>query len=391
MTFKYQLILLGDKNKFSEELIKGFMHHVYELGLQVDSVIIIDEHNFEIEYKPNCPAFCVYFGREDGYFKNTGFLERLLTDATFVAPVVNNLKVFRKSTPALVHNINGFQLESAYDLEPLLGCIFEGLGLLRLSRRLFISYKRDESSKVAVQLFEQFEDAGFDVFLDTHSIRPGEPFQEELWHRMADTDVIVLLNSPEFLKSPWTTLELAQANTMSIGIFQLIWPDQDVPLNAKISIPFKLADSSFGNDIFKNEEFFLSAAAIKNIISEVESLRVRSLAARQDNLTSEFISAAKNAGAKAYLQPQKFIIFEKESGEEIIFVPTVGVPQAFTYNRSVELVSKIKSPKVVKLYLLYNHLNIRQNWLNHLSWLDDYLPIKTLKITDVASWIKKNI
>lgn len=391
MTFKYQLIILGNKNKFTHKLIKMFRHHVSELGLEEDTIAIIDELNFEIEYEPNCPAFCIYFGNEMGDFTNIDFLKTLIEDATLVAPVVSNIKLFAKSTPLLVHNINGFQLQSLSDLEPLVSCIMEGMGLLRLSRRLFISYKREESSKVAIQLFEEFEKAGFDVFLDTHSIRPTEPFQEELWHRMADSDVVVLLNSPKFLQSPWTTLELAQANTMSIGIFQLLWPRQDTPIDAKISVPFKLTDDNFGNDFFKGQEFFLSSDTIKNIVSGIESLRARSLAARQDNITSEFISAAANAGANASLQPQKFIVYRKKSGEEIIFIPTVGVPQAFTYNRSEELISKIKSKTVTKVYILYNHLNIRENWLNHLSWLDNYLPIQTLKIIDAASWIQKNL
>ena len=52
-------------------------------------------------------------------------------------------------------------------------------------------------------MYEALESHHFDVFLDTHSIEKGEPFQEELWHRMTDCDVILLLNTPDFLESHW--------------------------------------------------------------------------------------------------------------------------------------------------------------------------------------------
>jgi hypothetical protein len=99
-----------------------------------------------------------------------------------------------------LRGINGMELKADDpQLERLAGVLLEGLGLVRKSRRLFISYKRSETQGVAIQLYEALDHGGFGVFLDTLSIRPGEPFQEVLWHRLADTDVIVLLDSPGFL------------------------------------------------------------------------------------------------------------------------------------------------------------------------------------------------
>lgn len=259
---------------------------------------------------------------------------------------------------------------------------------MRLSRRLFISYKRDESSTVAIQLFEQLEKNGFDVFLDTHSIRPGEPFQEELWHRMADTDVVVLLNTPGFLNSNWTTQELAKANSMSIGILQLIWPSHKLERDAELSIPIQLSDSNFGNNNFKEPMSYLNSNAISDIISQVESLRARSLASRQDNIITEFIASSNRVGKKADLQSEKFITIKRTDGKEVVIIPTVGVPQAFTYNQSEELVARIKFQNTVEAYLLFDHRNIREKWIKHLDWLDNYLPVKTIKIVKAEEWLK---
>ncbi len=379
MITKYQLILMGDKNILIKDILDTLFRHIVELGLNKESILVIDESNFHTEYKRNAPTFCLYFGNTVGDFKNLDLLDLLLNNANLVLPVVADLNEFVKSIPESLKNINGFELPSFNEVEKLVACILEGLSLLRLSRRLFISYKRDESTDVAIQLFEQLEKNGFDVFLDTHSIKPGEPFQEELWHRMADTDVVVLLNTPGFLKSYWTTEELAKANSMSIGILQLIWPNHKLEREAELSIPYQLIDSDFKESKLKTE-------TIKLVVARIESLRARSLASRRDNIITEFISSARNK-IKTDLQPEKFIIVTSSNGKEHIVIPTVGVPQAFTYNQFEELVSRIKSNAAVDIYLLYDHRNIREKWLKHLNWLDSYLPIKSIKIVEVDQWL----
>ena len=379
MVTKYQVILIGDKNSLIGNILEALFRHVAELGLNKESILVLQDSNFYTEYKKNAPAFCLYFGNTIGEFKDLCILDSLLKDATLVLPVVTDLNEFGKSTPASLKNINGFELPSLNEVEKLVACILEGLSLLRLSRRLFISYKRDESSSVAIQLFEKLEKNGFDVFLDTHSIRPGEPFQEELWHRMADTDVVVLLNTPGFLKSNWTTEELAKANSMSIGILQLIWPGHTLEREAEISIPYQLKNSDFHENTLKDE-------TAKIVVAQIESLRARSLASRRDNIITEFISSSCGK-IKADLQSEKFITVTSSNGKKHIVIPTVGVPQAFTYNQSIELVSRIKSNVVVDIYLLYDHRNIREKWLKHLDWLDSYLPIKSIKTVDVEQWL----
>jgi hypothetical protein len=389
MITTYQIINIGSPNPFYKEVLDTFYHHIEELGLAKESILEIDEYNFKTEYKWNAPTFCLYFGSDSGDFKNIDLLDILIKDANLVLPIASDITKFKHQIPTQLENVNGFELASSNDIEKLVSCILEGLSLLRLSRRLFISYKRDESSTVAIQLFEQLEKNGFDVFLDTHSIRPGEPFQDELWHRMADTDLVVLLNTPGFLNSNWTTQELAKANSMSIGILQLIWPTHKLERDAELSIPFQLCESDFGNDIFKEQTSYLKPEIISKIVNQVESLRARSLASRQDNIITEFIASSNRVCKKADLQSEKFITIKRSDGKEIVIIPTVGVPQAFTYNQSEELVARIKSKDTVEAYLLFDHRNIREKWLKHLDWLDNYLPVKTIKIVNAEEWLRK--
>lgn len=391
MHTRYQLLILGSKNELIPEIKEVFIKHITELGLSQEFIVFIDETNFENDYIANAPAYCCYFGNQNSSFENIKEVEQLINDATLVLPIVDDIRNFDKCIPDSLRAINGFELSSSGKIEQLVSSILEGLSLLRLSRRLFISYKRDESSTVAIQLYEQLEKAGFDVFLDTHSIRPGEKFQDELWHRLADTDVVVLLNTPGFLRSNWTKEELAKASMMSIGILQLIWPTHTQERESQLSIPLQLQSSDFGNEKFSDSSSYLVDSTAARIVSEVESLRARSLAARQDNIVTEFASSAANLGVKISLQPEKFIIMQLHREKEVLIVPTVGVPQAFTYHQSEELVRRAKSENTKGIYLLYDHRSIREKWIEHLAWLDEYLHIKTIKITEVDKRIKELI
>lgn len=390
MRTRYQTILIGNENSFISQIRESLNQHIAELGILADSLLYIDQSNFS-EYKANAPAVCLYFGDNDGKFSDTDLLHTLTNDATLIIPLVDNLDNFKAAIPEQLHKINGYKLSGQNDIEPLVSVILEGLSLLRLSRRLFISYKRDESSRVAIQLFEQFEKSGFDVFLDTHSVRPGESFQDELWHRLADTDVVVLLNTPGFVNSHWTTQELAQANAMSVGILQLIWPGHNLELEAKLSIPYPLYQSDFGNEAYATPEAYLTKDTADQIVSEVESLRARSLASRQDNIVTEFLKGATRVGKEANLQPEKFILMNNSAGKELVFIPTVGVPQSFTYNQSEELIKQVKKRNAETIFILYDHINIREKWIKHLSWLDNYLPVKALKIEGIEQWLQQNI
>lgn len=389
LIYKYQLSFIGTPNPYWDKLKETFFKRIDELGILKDMVVILDESNFDTEYKPNAPLYCLYFWDPAGNYKNQDILTKLITDASLILPVADDLKRFSDTIPKELRTINGFELSSQEGVEPLVSIILEGLGLLRNTRRLFISYKRDESSKAAIQLFEQFEKNGFDVFLDTHSIRPGEPFQDELWHRLADTDIVVLLNTPGFLKSQWTKEELAKANAMMIGILQLIWPTHKQEREAEISIPIQLQEDDFGNSHFADANSYLTDATIKKVVEQAESLRARSLAARHDNIVSEFISAANKTGVPVNLHPEKIITATKKSGQNYVMIPTVGVPQALRYNQGEEVAKKISAIKDPEIYLLYDHINIRDKWLLHLDWLDKHLPIKTIKIFDAEQWLKR--
>lgn len=246
------------------------------------------------------PIVAVYFGLEADPPAAPAALLDLIEDACLVVPVVRSLANFSRFVPPELGGANGMELlveDGA--LEQISAVLLEGLNLYRKNRRLFISYRRIETRSIAVQLYELLDGQGFDVFLDSHSIRPGEPFQEVLWHRLADTDVIVVLDSPDFSNSKWTMEEVARANSTNIQALQLIWPDKTMLESSAFSKGFSLASSDFVNAQNQTGDgALLTQVCLLRISVEVESLRARALAARQAYLVQEFCDQAKRKGMR---------------------------------------------------------------------------------------------
>jgi hypothetical protein len=389
MASTYQLITLGFPHVLQNSIIETFLLRIEELGVPAELITLITRQNFDSHYKRNAPSICLYFGESQSPFPDLAILDQLQKDAVFILPVVPDLKLFTKSVPEPLVSINGTALNSPGQVDAIVNSILEGLSLLRQSRRLFISYRRVESRTMAIQLYEHLDACGFDVFLDTHSIRPGEPFQEELWHRLVDTDVVVLLNTPGFMESRWTAEELARASAMSIGVVQLIYPEHKPETMAALCFPFYLEGKHFAGQDYQKRDSFFTTGALQEIARQVEAVRARSLASRQDNIIQEFTSTARKVNLPMQLHPQKFITLTNSKGEEVAVIPTVGVPHGFTYNQTAELIKVIRESEATEALILYDHRNIREKWLHHLVWLDLYLPVKTIKITDIEDWMTK--
>lgn len=258
----------------------------------------------------------------------------------------------------------------------------EGFRLLRKTRKVFISYKRDESSAVALQLFGALEKSGFDVFLDTHSVRPADNFQDVLFHRMADCDIVIMLHTKKFFDSKWTKEEFEKANSMSIGIIQIVWPCIKINKEAELFIPHKLKTKDFCRMHLKNK---LKNKAINCIVSLAESIRARSLASRQTNIIREFLKEAKSNSIKYIIHPNNNIILKNETNScNKLVIPAIGIPQSDTYNYSREFLNN----NIKEIFILYDHRNIMEKWIEYLNWLNSHLPIKTIKISEVSEWIK---
>lgn len=388
MKYKYQLILLGNLGGSSNDIKDLFFEKVTELRLPKDAFLVITQANFIQDYKENQPAFCLYFGSPNGNFKNLPLVNKLIKDATPILPIFEDS--FSTEIPKGLGNYNGQKYDNTKDSK-IVNLALESFGKLRHARKVFISYKREDSTSVAIQLYEAMEQNNFDVFLDTHSLKQGELFQEELWHRMTDCDVIVMLNTPDFMTSRWCKEELAEASAKQIGILQLVWPNHKLEDISHICEPIQFQKNDFVNNKYSSKNLSkLKGSIIKKIVDEAESLRARNLAARQDNLITEFTNIANKHGKSINLQPERFLTEDLGGNKRRIFIPTVGIPQSIDCNQSDELWHEINEFDIESIHLIFDDIRIREKWLNHLDWLNKYLKVKTLKKQNFDTWLQKN-
>ena len=320
-------------------------------------------------------------------------LGHLLTDGSLIIPVVKDTTSVERLVPPQIAHLNGISVaDCGNNFERLATRILEGFGLLRERRRLFISYRRFETSGVAAQLYEALDASGFDVFLDNHGVlRPGEPFQDILWHRLADTDVALLLDSPDFLSSRWTEEELARANAANIQILQLLWPGQTEAAAAAFSTFHPLEPQDFEGTETLGPAARLQDASIAAVVDAVEGLRARAIGARHAFLVREFLLEAQNAGLSVHSSADGALIVSAPSGQRVLIQPTIGVPDAERYEVLEGLLQR--ETRLGRTYflppiLLYDQTGIRQRWLDHLNWLNGNLAcVRSMGLADAKGWL----
>lgn len=386
MKYKYQLILLGENEELFKRLKIALINKFDELKLIQDLLKVISKDNIE-EYTGAEPAYVIYSGHKDNLdVKTSNILKDQKLDGNVILPIY--LKSFSDEIPEILSNQNGLMFDE--NLSKICNLILEGFELLRNERKIFISYKRNESSNIAIQLYEILERNNFDVFLDTHSVDKGAEFQEELWHRMTDCDVILMLNTEGFLKSEWCNQELEKAHLKRIGIVHLIWPDCDFERFAQLAYSMNLKNSDFDKPIFSDlTKGRLKQNTVTTVVTLVESARARNLAARQDALITEFTQAARNNKVEVNLQYSRYITQDIYKGKRIVYIPTIGIPQSINCQKSQKLITKIESDEIESIHLIYDEMSIRDYWLEHLDWLNNYLEIQTIKKQTFNHWFSK--
>lgn len=393
MKHYYQLIFLGAIDHHLLPKVKDvFFEKIDELEIDRAFFKILDRYNFE-EYTDANPAFCIYMGqRTDTSFLDEVIVNKLVKDATLLLPLIDeDLSEFNNLVPKSIQKYNGLSLLGlSIDLaiEKVVNNALEAFNLLKSKRRAFVSYKRSDSTGVAIQLYEYLEQHNFDVFLDSHSIRKSESFQDELLQRMIDSDVVVLLSTENYLESEWTQKELSEANLASIGLVQIVWPEYTVIQGAQLSEVLKLEASDFIDNVFNDKNARLKDGSLIKIVQFTEALRARTLASRQDKLISTFMHYAEKSKVTATLSSHKFIELDR-NGKKSIVVPAIGIPKALNCEESEALIQKIYEEKesLGEIFILYDEIHIRDIWLRHLNWLNKHLPVKTKEIGKVSEWL----
>lgn len=383
--FPYQIGLLGGYHQHEKQLQETIGRRFRDLGYTEDDFSVLRGDEL-LGRERRAPLAVIYFGHAKANEEDSQALVDVLKDSAVVLPVVEDIASFSVNVPIQLRHINGVQIDpDDPKFERDVGTIIENFRLLRKDRRLFISYKRDDSRRIALQLYEALDARGFDVFLDTHGVPPGADFQAVLWHRLADSDVVVLLDTPNFFESRWAREELTRANATSIQVLHLLWPGRSPPAEAALSSFLALEEEDFCESNFGGDGVLLDNV-VKRIFVEVEALRARALASRHRYLVDAFCDEARRLGVEVDVQPSRHIVFRGTENEGFV-MPLVGVPSARRLHEVYDALFKEESTKVV--WALFDNRGLLSSTIDHLSWLNISLPLKAVSVYDVAKALGK--
>ncbi len=144
--------------------------------------------------------------------------------------------------------------------------------------KVFISYSRVDIA-FADRLFTLFGERGLEPYLDREDIAPGEPWQSRLGNLIAGADAIVLIVSPDSIRSPVVTWEVNEAERLNKRLLPIVLrevPGEAVPERVRrLNYIFFTSETAFAPSFEK-----LVQAILVDIAWVRESTRLLGLARR---------------------------------------------------------------------------------------------------------------
>lgn len=261
--------------------------------------------------------------------------------------------------------------------------LMECASLLPRQRRVFLSYRRAESTEAALQLYAELSSRLYDVFLDTHDILPGKHFQEVLWQRLCDCDVVLFLDTEKYFDSRWTVAEFGKAMWRGISFVRVGWPGIVPNERALLTTSVQLEAKDF-----KARGKQLTSAALQRLCDEVEDARTRSVAVRYKQLISNLnLSVKRGGGAIEGLSRRRSLIVSMPSGKKVAVYPSLGVP---TSNTLFDATRDHHTPPTA---VVYDEGGVEEReWKAHMEWISEQVKgsVRLLKCysagLDLSDW-----
>lgn len=377
----YELAVLGRVEGDLVQQIRAELEmRVSELGFRLGHEVSLFTGS-PTEFQPSgerCSA-ALCFALEAG---EAHAIQTLMQRGVAVIPVASEKGNFADEFPAFVTELNGLRVEEA-GVSGLVLAMLECASLLPRQRRVFISYRRTESTEAALQLYAALSARQIEVFLDTHDIHPGKHFQEVLWQRLCDCDVMLFLDTPSYFDSRWTEAEFGRAAYRGIPFVRAAWPGVALNERAQLATSVDLADGDFSAP-----KGHLTEDAIGRICDAVEDARTRGVASRLQQLVATVKESIKRSNVKIEgVSVRRSLIVKTPKGKAIAIYPSLGVPTTYTLHDA----TRDNHPPPVAV--VYDDAGVdEREWQAHMDWISQHLNsvvrlVKGYKAGwDLADW-----
>ena len=371
MPLIYELAVLGDP---SDAQIRELTAHITRIigpfGLRLGEEVGWALRPPEFTPEQQRPAAVVFFGAPG---VSAAGVDRILQNGIPVLPVTSTGRVHLE-LPTQLTALNCLNYPEDGP-ERIASALLECVGLLPRQRRVFVSYRRETGCAAALQLFNALSAKLFEVFLDTHGIAPGEDFQAMLWHRLCDSDVLIMLDTQDYFDSRWTRAEYGRAMAKNISVLRIGWPAVAVSRHA--SNAYRIDLTPMDVDIATGQ---LTDVTITRISDRLEFLRGQSHAVRNLNLFSKIQQALTSIdGTVLGVGAHNAVHATLPNGINIVAYPAVGVPTSVTLQDAVNCATGRE------VAVVYDHCGLHPQWLDHIMWLGTHIQAaRWVKASDVA-------
>jgi hypothetical protein len=320
----YTLVLLcvNDEDWFKEvaTLVDNTMKDVL---LRNDSLdlrnLVPDENHATLD-----PVVVAYLGSKSAATDQfiIGELQKAEQQNFSILPIVRSEDDISEVIPSNLRRLNAI---SWNDMNAGVAmAILEMFGIIEKKRRLFLSYRRQETELLAQQLCRALSERRFDVFLDRFSVPPGEDFPKRIDIELADKSFVLLLESRSAVDSPWVQHEVSYALSHHISVLALTMPD--TPSRSL----FEVVDEAFRYRLYQ-EDFRdlsgeLSEKGLTTILAEIELRCARQIRRRRTQLLGSLNDWLFQAGFRFYPIDDWAVLAEKEGENPSIFMVTPRGP-----------------------------------------------------------------
>lgn len=373
----YCLALLGTvPGGLAEELKKEIAVRLKDLGLNLGKEVSLFEGDL-VRFDPavdRCSAALCFSANGGGTPHNDAAVGQLIKRRVPLIPVATCKDNFAAEFPGKLGGLNGLEMKCG--LGSLAMALLEGASLLPKQRRVFLSYRRVESTNAALQLYAALSARQYDVFLDTHDILPGEHFQEVLWQRLCDSDVIVYLDTKEYFDSRWTKQEFAKATMRGLCVLRVGWPGVSSKVEQTACGEVRLSSKSL------NSFGQLVDAKLTQVMDMVEMLRTKSVAQRYSRIVSKLRNSIEEYDGEILGYSVRRSVIVKVAGKRIVAYPEMGVPTSHAMHEAT------LDFHMLPVAVVYNQVGIKdRKWRAHMEWLNESVTdqVRLISTDDACS------
>ncbi|SNS65646.1 TIR domain-containing protein [Geodermatophilus saharensis] len=321
----YRIVMVHEGEvTWADEVEREVREAARTAGLPEERIHVVDDVGDDAD----SPAAVVYLATVDGASSAAEKLRRLAGAGYPIVPIHRSSEVdVRAAMPSTLERLNAI---SWGDPRRAALVVLRAVGLGEDDRKLFLSYRRTDASRLSLQLHTALVQRGFDVFLDRFSVDVGVDFQRQIHIDLADKAFVLFIESPSARDSRWVEEEVAYAMRHHISHLALTLPG--VPADRR----FPTVDNAFreeldATDIVPGTEAdpLLTSAALEQVIDEVETRYSGLVRRRREQLLGSLTEVLVNKGYQVVPAADWAVVAHPPSspgGEARIYLTTVRAP-----------------------------------------------------------------